>query len=160
MIIISRKKYYSFIIDWFYYKCTLQYEHTATIYGILYNPYWARPCKAVLSMGYTECPCSGISSSVESMQSLQRLAVVVTAIYGSVAMKFHMSDFHAHFSHCWLRYPVWNYPSMNITVPYPDSKVHRAYMGTTWGRQDSGGPHVSPMNLAIWALMVRQHWFS
>ena len=27
----------------------------------------------------------------------------------------------------------------------PDSKVHEAYMGAIWGRQDPGGPHVSPM---------------
>ena len=32
----------------------------------------------------------------------------------------------------------------------PDSKVHGAYMGPTWGWQDPGGPHVGPMNLAIW----------
>ena len=32
----------------------------------------------------------------------------------------------------------------------PDSKVHGANMGPTWGRQDPGGPHVGPMNLAIW----------
>ena len=31
----------------------------------------------------------------------------------------------------------------------PDSKVHGAYMGPTWGRQDPGGLHVGPMNLAI-----------
>ena len=27
-------------------------------------------------------------------------------------------------------------------------------MGPTWGRQDPGGPHVDPMNLAIWVI----HW--
>ena len=32
----------------------------------------------------------------------------------------------------------------------PDSKVHRANMGPIWGRQDPGGPHVGPMNFAIW----------
>ena len=32
---------------------------------------------------------------------------------------------------------------------YPDSKVHGANMGPIWGRQDPGGPHVGPMNLAI-----------
>ena len=32
----------------------------------------------------------------------------------------------------------------------PDSKVHGAIMGPIWGRQDPGGPHVGPMNLAIW----------
>ena len=31
----------------------------------------------------------------------------------------------------------------------PDSKVHVANMGTIWGRQDPGGPHVGHMNLAI-----------
>ena len=34
----------------------------------------------------------------------------------------------------------------------PDSKVHEAYMGPTWGRQDPGGPRVGPMTLAIWGL--------
>ena len=32
---------------------------------------------------------------------------------------------------------------------HPDSKVHGAYMGPTWGRQDPGGPHISPMNFII-----------
>ena len=32
----------------------------------------------------------------------------------------------------------------------PDSKVHGANMGPIWGRQEPGGPHVGPMNLAIW----------
>ena len=32
----------------------------------------------------------------------------------------------------------------------PDSKVHGANMGPSWGRQDPGGPHVGPMNFAIW----------
>ena len=33
---------------------------------------------------------------------------------------------------------------------YPDSKVHGANMGPIWGRKDPGGPHVGPMNFAIW----------
>ena len=33
---------------------------------------------------------------------------------------------------------------------YPDSKVHGANMGPIWGRQDPVGPHVGPMNFAIW----------
>ena len=32
----------------------------------------------------------------------------------------------------------------------PDSKVHGANTGPIWGRQDPGGPHVGPMNFAIW----------
>ena len=36
------------------------------------------------------------------------------------------------------------------TTIIPDSKVHGANMGPIWGRQDPGGPQVSPMNFAIW----------
>ena len=32
----------------------------------------------------------------------------------------------------------------------PDSKVPGANMGPIWGRQDPDGPHVGPMNFAIW----------
>ena len=35
-------------------------------------------------------------------------------------------------------------------VKVPDSKLHGANMGPIWGRQDPGGPHVGPMNFAIW----------
>ena len=34
----------------------------------------------------------------------------------------------------------------------PDSKVHGVNMGPLWGRQDPCGPHVSPMNFAIWVV--------
>ena len=33
-----------------------------------------------------------------------------------------------------------------------DRKVHVANMGPVWGRQDPGGPHVDPMNVAIWGI--------
>ena len=36
----------------------------------------------------------------------------------------------------------------------PDSKDHEANMGPISGRPDPGGPHVGPMNFAIW---VRYH---
>ena len=36
----------------------------------------------------------------------------------------------------------------------PDSKVHVANMWPIWGRQDPGGPHVGPMNFAIWDSML------
>ena len=39
------------------------------------------------------------------------------------------------------------------SVVSPDSKVCGANMGPTWGRQDSGGPHVGHMNLAVWVWM-------
>ena len=37
----------------------------------------------------------------------------------------------------------------------PYSKVHGAYMGPTWGRQDPGGPHVGPVNFAIRDAFVK-----
>ena len=37
-----------------------------------------------------------------------------------------------------------------INNNFPDSKVHGANMGPIWGRQDPGGPHIGPMNFAIW----------
>ena len=44
----------------------------------------------------------------------------------------------------------------NTVVTTPDSKVHGANMGPIWGRQDPGGPHVGPMNLAIWAQLCHK----
>ena len=46
-----------------------------------------------------------------------------------------------------LRHQQAQYP-----IP-PDSKIHGANMGPTWGRQDPGGPHVGHTNLAIWAVI-------
>ena len=40
-----------------------------------------------------------------------------------------------------------------VTAAYsnsPDSKFHGANMGPTWVPSSPGGPHVGPMNLAIW----------
>ena len=39
---------------------------------------------------------------------------------------------------------------MRETYGVPDSKVHGTNMGPIWGRQDPGGPHVGPVNFAIW----------
>ena len=38
----------------------------------------------------------------------------------------------------------------SIQVGHPNSKVHGANMGPTWGRLDPGGFHVAPMNFANW----------
>ena len=45
--------------------------------------------------------------------------------------------------------PLLCYRERCPRVGAPDSKVHRANMGPIWGRQDPGGPHDGPMNLAI-----------
>ena len=49
---------------------------------------------------------------------------------------------------------VWSNVRTDIDL---DSKVHGANMGPIWGRQDPGGPHVGPMNLAIWDNENRLH---
>ena len=49
--------------------------------------------------------------------------------------------------------------TLNIALKgTPDSKVHGANIGPIWGRQDPGGPHVGPMNFAIW-VPVESHPF-
>ena len=39
----------------------------------------------------------------------------------------------------------------------PDSKFDGANMGPIWGRQDPGGPHVGPMNIAICEAKTNWH---
>ena len=44
-------------------------------------------------------------------------------------------------------------------LSFPESKVHEANMGTIWGRQNPSGPHVGPMNIAIWVFCLHPHCF-
>ena len=45
----------------------------------------------------------------------------------------------------------------DITQAYPDSKVHGANMGPSWGRQDPRGPHLGPMSFPIWIYITVFH---
>ena len=47
---------------------------------------------------------------------------------------------------------VWRQPTSDCG--YPDNKVHGANMVPIWGRQDPGGPHVDPMNFALWVFIT------
>ena len=40
---------------------------------------------------------------------------------------------------------------VKLLVHHPDSNVHGAKMGAIWGWQAPDGPHIGPMNFAIWA---------
>ena len=42
---------------------------------------------------------------------------------------------------------------------YPDTKDHGANMGPIWGRQDPGGPHVGPIDFAVWVIGQQAHLF-
>ena len=46
-----------------------------------------------------------------------------------------------------------------VSLTNPDSKVHGANMGPTWVLSAPDGPHVGPMNLAIWEGSVMQKAF-
>ena len=49
---------------------------------------------------------------------------------------------------------MWSKQLLQVSgYSIPDSKVHGANMGPIWGRQDPGGPHVGPINFAIWDYM-------
>ena len=54
------------------------------------------------------------------------------------------------------RYYTLHYKGSSWTWNIPDSKVHGTNMGPIWGRQGSGGPHVGPMNFAIWEPLNSQ----
>ena len=46
----------------------------------------------------------------------------------------------------------WSVLATETTAP--GSKVHVPNMGPIWGREDPGGPHVGPIHLAIWGILV------
>ena len=47
---------------------------------------------------------------------------------------------------------LWDTMYVRLGDSFSDSKVDGANMGPTWGRQDPGGPHVCPINLATWVV--------
>ena len=49
-----------------------------------------------------------------------------------------------------MTYLLWLVIFLTLIYMKPDSKVHGANMGPTWGRLDPGGPHVGHVKLAIW----------
>ena len=56
--------------------------------------------------------------------------------------------------------PTWYlYPYYHIENPDPDSKVHGANIRPICGRQDVGGPHVGPVDLAIWGTTKLKYTF-
>ena len=61
---------------------------------------------------------------------------------------------NGHHLNQWGRRPHSSYALMGgnmLTERHrPDGKVHAANMGPTWVLSAPDGPHVSPMNLAIW----------
>ena len=63
------------------------------------------------------------------------------------------SKCHLIFDICDIKHLLHGYLTHIFQNCCPDSKVYGANMGPTWGRQDSGGPHVGLMNLAFWVMI-------
>ena len=66
--------------------------------------------------------------------------------------KWQVAESYNIHAKCWITFITIDQKHHLIVTPLnecPDSKVHGAYMGRTWGRLGPGEPHVWPMNLAI-----------
>ena len=63
-------------------------------------------------------------------------------------LRWHLSNRNITFK----RWPAFRQCWNKCKVPWQQGSWghHGAIMGPIWGRQDSGGPHVGPMNFVIW----------
>ena len=77
--------------------------------------------------------------SLESSQCALSSVIVIADLYALLH--------HRH----WNIWGLIQYKDVFLPVSktYPDTKVHVANMGHTWGWEDPGGPHVGPINFAI-----------
>ena len=74
-------------------------------------------------------------------------------VHTFIVWLFHCSYHNPYWRFCRFR-THWGYRPDVVPHRYPHSKVHGAIMGPIWGRQDSGGPHIGPMNFAIWVVAI------
>ena len=111
--------------------------------------------------------CSNsIANALELLQSCTNPVIyiyiycarnMVKSIFISTPINIHQTYDNIYFMleawwgphFCWL---VTYLISIHETHDFPDSKVHGANMGPTWVLSAPDGPHVGPMNLAIWLV--------
>ena len=97
--------------------------------------------------------------------TFQQCGYWLVFLHQGISHLMHDRDLICH-THWWaLRYQFgsslekMDHVAMLSILPMQrESKVHRANMGPTWGRQDPGGPHVGHLNLAIWDS-IAPFWF-
>ena len=76
------------------------------------------------------------------------------SILGRVSHDYYLNSFIASYKH--MHMSVWTWSSLAHKKgycplhTYPDRKVHGANMGPTWVLSAPDGPHVVPINFAIW----------
>ena len=71
-----------------------------------------------------------------------------------VVLKFDASKINTQHAACCFTLHSSGTFEIIVSNNSPDSKVHGANMGPIWGRHDPGGPHVGPMNFAIFESIV------
>ena len=97
----------------------------------------------MLSYQYRKSHC-GYRRSYERLISTTRFPILV---------RWHLYIDPGPRPHDLPKYSVLS-TRLNMTPTIPDSKAHGANMEPIWGRQDPGGPHVGPMNFAIWEPII------
>ena len=83
------------------------------------------------------------------------IAIRSTSMYGRIEQTCSSITWnrrYAPFFLAWLRFS--NNLLLYSSVGSPDSKVRGGNMGPVWGREDPDGPHVGPMNFAIWGIYI------
>ena len=113
-------------------------ENTLYIVNIMYNKIWSE-------------------SRIYCLDFYARTTFLATTIpspynevifcYGA-ALRITVGKWQPSRQICWLSPTEWT---------TPESKVHGANVGPIWDRQDPGGPHVGPMNFAIWDIINQNH---
>ena len=89
---------------------------------------------------------------VSSCFLLHKMAAIVQMTFWNEFCWKKNSAFSVNFP--WCPIIIWamsaSISSYTALLHYPDSKIHGANMGPTWGRQDPGGAHGGHVNLSIW----------
>ena len=119
-----------FIVNW-----TLKDKHQGNVNKntILNKDIWQFVCEMRAMIWNHAYACF---SAIYTLTSFLGLRCRILSVIGSIPYHWCLHD--------WTKKTASN---------FPDSKAHGANMGPTWGRQDPGGPHVGPMNLAIWVVI-------
>ena len=124
---------------------TLHGENLSSGLRDVFWPMWGKPMWGKLMWGKWHWTTTYLENSIELWMEQMQPAVSEICISQSLDPHWYQV--------CPIGEPIWGKWAIDHEVVqlHPDSKVHGANMGPTWGRQDPDGPHVGHMNLAIWA---------
>ena len=95
------------------------------------------------------CSYSNMLGAPTYQTIIIRLGFILVVVLKCSFVAVVIDIIHTVLWRSWAFLPIWSRSFDNL-FNNPDSKAHGANMGPIWGRQDPGGPHVGPMNFAIW----------